>query len=116
MAAVEKEYYSLKEVMEIRTEHQKQIDELRWKLSETAINKAETAMTERMEASNNKFALLKEQAAVLPSKNDLQGLRTEFNIELKSLIGKVDLLAKLVYIGLGVLLVLEFVARFLFKT
>ena len=102
--AIEKEYYSLKEVMEIRDNHQKEVSELRWRLSETAINKAESAMTQRMEDSNNKYALLKEQAAATPTNGDF-----------KALSDKVDLLQKLVYIGMGILLVIEFVAKFLIK-
>jgi hypothetical protein len=114
--AIEKEQYTLKEVLEIKTNHLKEIAALRDRMSELAINKAETAMSERMESSNNKFALLKEQAAMLPNRNDVESVRTECNIKITALTDKVDLLAKLVYIGMGILLVLEFLARFLFKT
>ena len=75
----EKEQYSLKEVIEIKTNHLKEVAALTNRLSEIAIQKAETAMTERMEASNNKFALLKEQAATLPTKEEIKPIRDDVN-------------------------------------
>ena|SRR5688572_16548725 len=75
--AVEKEYYTIKEVLELKTEHLKEIAELRSRLSELAIQKAETAMSDRMEASNNKFALLKEQAATLPTNGEIEPIRKD---------------------------------------
>jgi len=80
----EKETYSLKEVLEIKTQHLKEVSELKSRLGDLAIQKAETAMTERMEASNNKFALLKEQAAMLPTKGEIDPIRKDVeNMKLK---------------------------------
>jgi len=102
--AVEKETVSLREHLEMQINHQIEVANLRWKLSEVAINKAESAMTQRMEDSNNKYALLKEQAASMPT-----------NADFKALSDKVDLLSKLVYVGMGIFLVIEFIARFIIK-
>jgi len=77
---VEKETYSLKEVLEIKTNHLKEVAELRSRLGDVAIQKAETSLTERMESSNNKFALLKEQAAALPTRDEIKPIKEDVSI------------------------------------
>lgn len=67
--------------------------DLRSQLSEMAIRKSETAMLERMESSNNKFGLLKEQAGDFATKADLGNI------------------SKLVYMGMGGLLALQIILQ-----
>lgn len=92
----------IKEIIELKTAHLAEIIELRSKLNEIAIQKAETALLERMESSNNKFGLLKEQAAGFATKADL-----------KSLDDKINVLTRFMYIAIGGLAALEFVIMYL---
>ena len=107
---------ALEEKNQLQTKHTEQITELRWRLSENAINKSETAMLERAETSNNKYALLKEQYVEFQQSVSQLPKRTEIDLQMKTLSDKVDLLAKLVYIGLGGVIVLEIVLRYIVKT
>ena len=75
--------------------HNAQITRLMAKMSDIANTKSEVMLFERMESSNNKFGLLKEQATEFASKKE------------------VDALTKLVYIGIGMLIVLEVALRFI---
>ena len=76
--------------------------ELRAKMSDIAINKAETSILERQEASNGKYELLKEQTAIFESK---YASKTEVH----NLRESISTLAKIVYIGLGIMLALQFI-------
>lgn len=80
------------------------IVQLTRELSEVAINKSESSLHDKMEQSNHKYTLLKDQAASFVT-------RTEMDLMEK----KVELNSKLIYIGIGGILVLEFVAKFFFK-
>lgn len=72
------------------------------KLNQLAVNKMETMLLERAESSNNKYALLKEQTVTFAT-----------NDSLKATNEKVDMLTRLVYIGLGGILVLQFILLYL---
>lgn len=86
---------ALRRELELKTAHLDQLIKLRSKLSEIAIKKSETAMLERMESSNNKFGLLKEQAGEFASKKEVETLQ------------------KMVYIALGGFIVVEFLLKYL---
>lgn len=73
-------------------------------MGDIAINKSETSLHDKMEQSNHKYTLLKDQAVTFIT-------RTEMDLMEK----KVELNSKLIYIGIGGILVLEFVAKFFFK-
>lgn len=101
-----KEYFDLKnqyesQIAKINNNHVREIIELRSQLNETAIHKAEIAVNERMESSNNKFGLLKEQATEFVTKNQLMPIEKQLSI-----------LTRMVYVGLGGIIVLEFILRF----
>lgn len=74
---------------------------LRSKLGRIALEKSEAALFERMESSNNKFGLLKEQAGEFATKSDL-----------KSIDAQVSLLTKFVYIGIGGLIVIDLAIKY----
>jgi hypothetical protein len=93
-----KRHKHLKEIIKIETKYISKIIKLRGELSDIAITKSETAMLERMEASNGKFALLKEQASEFATRADI-----------KSLDDKISATNRIVYIGLGIILALQFI-------
>jgi hypothetical protein len=80
------------------------IVELTRELGDIAINKSEVSLHDKMEQANHKYTLLKEQSVSFIT-------RTEMDLMEK----KVELNSKLIYIGIGGILVLEFIAKFLFK-
>lgn len=90
-----------KKIANLKNKHTNAKIDLIDKLNGKAIDAALTTNNERLDASNHKYVLLKEQAAEFPTKADL-----------KAISDKVDLLAKLVYIGLGGLIVVEFVLNY----
>lgn len=80
------------------------IVQLTRELGDIAINKSESSLHDKMEQANHKYSLLKEQSAVFVT-------RTEMDLMEK----KVELNSKLIYIGIGGLLVIEFIAKLFFK-
>jgi hypothetical protein len=100
-----------REISDLKQVHADEISKLRWELSSVAINKAENSMNERMEASNNKYALLKEQNSTFQTQ--ISSLPTSKDFE--SLVKQVSILTKLVYIGVGGVLLLELIMKFLGK-
>lgn len=77
---VEKQLLSIKEEIVLRS-----------RMGEVAILKSETTVTERLESHNNKFELLKEQAAHFATKEEVQ------------------VLYRFMYLAIGGLLVIEFI-------
>lgn len=109
------EYRHLKKVVRLKTKHLNQVSKLRWRLSGIAITKAEETITERMEASNNKFALLKEQTATFPTRVELNTSIEALNRRMETQDKAIANLSRIVYIGLGVVLVLQFLIPYLLK-
>jgi hypothetical protein len=107
---------ALEEKHELQTKNTEQITELRWRLSENAINKSETAMLERAETSNNKYALLKEQHIEFQQIVSQLPKREEIGLQLKALEDKVSMLSKFVWIGIGGVIVLEILLKYILKT
>jgi len=75
--------------------HLREVVALIDKMNSKAIDAALTSNNERLDASNHKYALLKEQQSTYATKNEMA------------------VISKLVYIGLGAVLVLELVAKYL---
>ena len=100
-----------REIADLKQQHANEISAVKWEMSGMAINKAEISMNERMEASNNKYALLKEQNATFQSQ--ISELPTQKDVE--SLVKQVSILTKLVYIGVGAVLLLELIMKFVGK-
>lgn len=92
----------LERLVKIKTKHLQKEIKLRAKLSAIAINKAETTILERQEASNGKYDLLKEQTARFEAQYATK-------TEVKALIESISTLSKIVYIGLGIVLALQFI-------
>ena len=61
--------------LKLRTKHLDEQMKLRAKVSDIAIQKGENATMEWKESSNNKYALLKEQAAEFASKQEVETLK-----------------------------------------
>lgn len=110
-----KDYKHLNKVLKLKTKHLKEVARLRWKLSAIAITKAEDTIIERMEASNNKFALLKDQAASFPTRLELTAFIDALNRRMETQDKAIANLSRIVYIGLGVVLVLQFLIPYLLK-
>src|SRR5688572_23590788 len=69
--ALEKEMKLIDQKHNMAEAHLKEMAEQRAKYSEMAINKAETAIWEKTEASNHKYNLLKEQAGEFATKENV---------------------------------------------
>ena|SRR5688572_15307218 len=93
---------ALQKEVDLKTKHLSEVIKLRSQLSDIAINKAETAMTERQESSNGKYELMKEQAARFATKEDLKGVSAQMNI-----------LQRIIWIGLGGLMVFELLSKYI---
>lgn len=78
--------------------------ELTRELGDIAINKSEVSLHDKMEQANHKYGLLKEQAHVFVTK-----------VEMDQIEKKVELNQKLIYIGIGGILVIEFIAKVFIK-
>lgn len=73
-------------------------------MGDIAINKSEVSLHDKMEQANHKYTLLKEQSVSFVGRAEMDAMEK-----------KVELNSKLIYIGIGGLLVLEFVAKFFLK-
>lgn len=109
------DYKHLNKILKLKTKHLNQVSKLRWRLSEIAITKAEDTIIERMEASNNKFALLKEQSTTFPTRLELNSFIDALNRRMETQDKAIANLSRIVYIGLGVVLVLQFLIPYLLK-
>lgn len=67
------------------------------KMGDKAVDAALASNNERLDTSNHKYALLKEQQSQFATKTE------------------VALLTKLVYVGVGMIIVIEFVFKYLMK-
>jgi protein involved in polysaccharide export with SLBB domain len=66
---------ALRRELKLRTKHLDDLIKLRSKVSNIAIQKGENATMEWKESSNNKYALLKEQAGQFASKEEVETLK-----------------------------------------
>ena len=75
---------------------------------EKGIEKTECALNKRLEGMNEFRSALKDQ-------NNLFITRIEYDSKHESLVSRIELLQRLVYIGVGILLVLEIFLRMVMK-
>lgn len=80
--ALEKQVKLIDEKHCMANAHLKEVAELRAKYSDMAISKAETALWERMDSSNHKYAQMKEQAGEFATKENVETAIVGIKIQL----------------------------------
>lgn len=110
---------SLREIYDGKIATQEMKTDLIRNMSEKAIDKALESMNERQEISNNKFALLKEQAIEaerrFAQKTDLIAMEEKNQIRYEAQQKQIAALARVAAIALGILLTLQFLIPIVLK-
>lgn len=102
----------LKQIYDAKIQMQDMKTELIRNMNDKAVDKALESMNDRQEQSNNKFALLKDQATLAElkyaHKSDLQAMEDKCAIRFDAHQKQIGGLVRVVSIGIGILLTLQF--------
>jgi hypothetical protein len=107
MDNINEEYISVRHYVEKIFEEKQRALDMYITLQQKAVDAAFNSMEERIKKLNELREIATDKSELLP--------RQEYYANHKALSDKIDAQSKLVYIGLGMMLVLEFVFRFLLK-
>ena len=110
---------SLKEYFDLKFKELGKQLALRDSLTDKALIKAEESLNMRLEGMNEFRAQLTKQATEFVThiefNKSLEKINTEFNGYIEKLETKIDMLMKIAYVGIGIMLVLQIVWKFVLK-